>query len=67
MDSATKAMEGTGGICLNPPRDIQFSLNDSTELVVLTTYLESGKKNESECKIEFSFVQMQIVKSAVGI
>jgi len=39
-------MEGTGGIYLNPPRDIQFSLNDSTELVVLTTYLESEKKNE---------------------
>ena len=42
----SKATEGTGGIYLNPPRDIQFKLNNSIELVVLTTYLDFKKENE---------------------
>ncbi|MDY6974301.1 MAG: ion channel DMI1, partial [Thermodesulfobacteriota bacterium] len=42
----SKAMENTGGIYLNPPRNIQFKLNDSIELVVLTTYLDCKKGNE---------------------
>ncbi len=34
----SKEMDGTGGIYLNPARDMPFQLNDSIELVVLTTY-----------------------------